>query len=173
MVPINTQYRIQRRYCKRCRIIIKPDISNALHNATLSIRTVIILAYFPMSMGMGIDNVSATMKNVLGIHISEGEAQNIMSQMWDALESEYWKLLDQIQKASYMHMISTLWRINGENHNMWALVTRGEAIFHIAKIKGHEVTLEILGKQNGRDIHDGHSAFETLASKTGHPQQYC
>ncbi|MGC8699256.1 MAG: IS66 family transposase, partial [Candidatus Acidifodinimicrobium sp.] len=37
----------------------------------------------------------------------------------------------------------------------------------------HEVALEILGKHSGTDIHDRYSAFETLASKTKNPQQYC
>ena len=37
----------------------------------------------------------------------------------------------------------------------------------------HDVPLTVLGKHNGIDIHDRHSAFETLAGKTGNDQQYC
>ena len=59
------------------------------------------------------------------------------------------------------------------NENLWTFVTRGEAIFHISRSNGHEVPLQLLGEHNGTDIHDRHSAFETLAGKTGNDQQYC
>jgi hypothetical protein len=33
--------------------------------------------------------------------------------------------------------------------------------------------MEVLGEHNGTDVHDRHSAFETLAKETGNNQQYC
>jgi hypothetical protein len=47
------------------------------------------VAYFRIGMRMSIENVSETMRNVFGIGISEGEIQNILSQLSDSLGSEY------------------------------------------------------------------------------------
>lgn len=56
---------------------------------------------------------------------------------------------------------------------LWAFVTKGVAIFHVSKSSNHEVALEILKEHSGTDIHDRHSAFESLAGKAKNPQQYC
>ena len=63
--------------------------------------------------------------------------------------------------------------INGITYNLWTFLTKSESIFHISRSNGHDVPLTVLGKHNGIDIHDRHSAFETLAGKTGNDQQYC
>ena len=52
-------------------------------------------------------------------------------------------------------------------------MTKSEAIFLVAESNNHEVALTVLKKHDGTDIHDRYSAFETLASKTKNPQQYC
>ncbi|EQD54879.1 transposase (ISH10), partial [mine drainage metagenome] len=86
---------------------------------------------------------------------------------------EYDKLLEQIRDAPSRHMDTTPWRVNGENHDLWTFVTKSEAIFRITKSNNHEVPLTVLGDHKETDVHDRHSAFETLAKKTGNDQQYC
>ncbi len=70
-------------------------------------------------------------------------------------------------------MDSTSWRIDGNPYNLWTFLTKSEAIFHISRGNGHEIPLELLKDHNGTDAHDRHSAFETLAWKSGNDQQYC
>ncbi|EQD76530.1 transposase, partial [mine drainage metagenome] len=173
IMPDVIEYRIERMYCKHCRIMVEPDVTEALPSSRLSIRAMLIIAYFRTGMRMSVENVSRMMKEVFGIHVSEGEIQNILSQLSNALGDEYTRLLDSIRESSYRHMDSTSWRIDGDNYNLWTFVTRCEAIFVISKSNGHEVPLEILGKHNGTDIHDRHRAFDTLAGKTGNDQQPC
>ncbi len=171
--PRIVQYRIERMYCKHCGKIFEPEIEDAFPNARFSIRTMLIAAYFKISMRMSLENVSATMKEVFGIQISEGEIQGMLYQLSDSLGSEYGKLLDAVRRAPSRNMDTTSWRENGENLDMWTFVTRGEAIFHIAKSNNHEVALDLLGKHRGTDIHDRFKAFDTLARKTKNSQQYC
>ena len=70
-------------------------------------------------------------------------------------------------------MDSTSWRIDGNPYNLWAFLTKSEAIFHISRGNGHEIPLELLKDHNGTDVHDRYSAFETFAWKSGNDQQYC
>ena len=40
-----TRYTIERRYCRNCRKIVEPQIRDVLPNASLSLRTMLIIAY--------------------------------------------------------------------------------------------------------------------------------
>ena len=99
--------------------------------------------------------------------------QDILYQLSDALGDEYKNLLKSVRKAPSRNMDTTSWRIDGRNCGLWTFVTKSEAIFLVAESNSHEIALNILGKHNGTDIHDRFNAFETLASKTKNPQQYC
>ena len=171
--PDITEYRMNRLYCSRCHRIYEPQIPEAFLGATLSLRTMLSVAYFRIGMRMSIENTASTMMNVFGIHISEGGIQNILSQLSDSLGDEYSSLLHAIRDAPSRHMDSTSWRIGGNPYNLWTFLTKSEATFRISRSNGHDVPLETLNDDNGVDIHDRHSAFETLASKTNNDQQYC
>ncbi|MGC8562107.1 MAG: IS66 family transposase [Thermoplasmata archaeon] len=171
--PRVIQYRIERMYCRHCRETFEPEVPNALPGARLSLRTMLIVSYLKIGMRMSLENVSTTMREMFGIAISEGEIQDILYQLSDALGKEYLNLLDDIRRAPSRNVDTTTFRENGVNRALWVFVTKGEAIFHTARSNNHEVALEILGEHSGTDIHDRYSAFETLASKTKNPQQYC
>ena len=171
--PRVIQYRIDKMYCERCRKFYEPEITDALPRATFSLRTMLIVAYFRIGMRMSIENIGTTMDDIFGIRISEGELQNMLSQLSDNLGEEYEKLLAIIREAASRNMDSTSYPINGITYNLWTFLTKSESIFHISRSNGHDVPLTVLGKHNGIDIHDRHSAFETLAGKTGNDQQYC
>jgi transposase len=171
--PEIMEYRLDRLYCTKCHRAYEPKIPDALPNATLSLRAMLTVAYFRIGMRMSIENTSSTMIQVFGITIWEGEIQNILSQLSDALGNEYGDLLEAVRHAQSRHMDSTSWNIGGNPFNLWTFLTKSEAIFHISRGISHEVPLEVLGEHNGTDIHDRHSAFETLAKKTGNDQQYC
>ena len=171
--PEVIKYRLDRLYCKGCRRIYEPEIPDALPNATLSLRAMLTVAYFRIGMRMSVENTAATMMNVFGIRISEGGIQNILSQLSDSLGREYFSLLQAIRDAPSRHMDSTSWSVNGDPYNLWTFLTKSEAIFHISKGNGHEVPMEVLKDHEGTDVHDRHSAFETLAKVTGNDQQYC
>ena len=171
--PEIKEYRLDRLYCMKCHKIYEPDIPDALPGATLSLRAMLTVAYFRIGMRMSIENTASTMMNVFGIHISEGEIQNILSQLSDYLGEEYENLLNGIRNAPSRHMDSTSWNIDGNPYNLWTFLTKTEAIFVVRKGNGHEVPMEMLAEHKGTDIHDRHSAFETLASRTNNDQQYC
>lgn len=171
--PEILQYRIDRLYCRKCHRIYEPQIQETLPGTTLSLRAMLTVAYFRTGMRMSIENTAAAMMQVFSIRISEGGIQHMLQQLSGYLGNEYESLLEEIRNARSRHMDSTSWNIDGNPYNLWTFLTKGEAIFLVSKSNGHEVPLGVLGKHNGIDIHDRHSAFETLASKTHNDQQYC
>ncbi|EQD42522.1 transposase IS66, partial [mine drainage metagenome] len=97
VTPRIVQYRIERMYCTKCRKFHEPDVDIALPGATLSIRAMLIVAFFKTGMRMSIEDVSMTMREIFGLSISEGEVPNILSQLSESLGPEYDKLLEQIR----------------------------------------------------------------------------
>lgn len=167
------QYRIERMYCRHCKGMFEPDIKDAFPDARFSIRVMLIAAYLKIAMRMSIESVSSTMNEIFGLHISDGEIQGILYRLSESLGSEYDSLMDTVRNAPSRHMDTTSWTEDGKSMDLWAFVTKGEAVFHIAQNNGHEVALDVLGVHVGTDVHDRFSAFETLASKTENAQQYC
>ncbi|MCL4451427.1 MAG: hypothetical protein M1327_02215 [Candidatus Thermoplasmatota archaeon] len=108
------QYSPDRLYCRICHRIYEPKIPDALPNATLSLRAMLTIAYFRTGMKMSIENTVSTMMNVFGIRVSEGEVQNILSQLSESLRDEYSSLLHAIGDAPSRHMDSTSWGIDGD-----------------------------------------------------------
>ncbi|MGC8699133.1 MAG: hypothetical protein ACP5RE_03040 [Candidatus Acidifodinimicrobium sp.] len=101
-------------YCRHCRKTFEPDVPNALLGARLSLRTMLITAYLKIGMRMSIENVSITMKEMFGIVISEGDVQNILYQLSDALGKEYLNLIDDIRRAPSRNVDTTTFRdVNG------------------------------------------------------------
>ena len=171
--PRVVQYRIERMYCRSCGKVVEPEIPDALTSARLSLRTMLIAAYLNQTARMSVESVSSAMREIFGIRISEGEIQDILYRLSHALGPEYDSLVESMRKAPSRYTDTTTWRNGGENHALWVFVTKGEAIFHVSGSNNHEVALDLLGKHSGTDVHDRHSAFETLAGRTKNPQQYC
>ena len=171
--PGVVKYRLDRLYCMKCRRIYEPKIQEAFPGSLLSTGAMLTVAYFRITMRMSIENTSTTMMQVFGIHISEGEIQNILSQFSDALGNQYETLLTSIRNAQSRRMDSTSWNISGNPYNLWTFLTKSKAIFHMSKGSRNEVPSEAFKVHNGTDVHDRHFAFETLAKATRKDKQHC
>ena len=170
--PEVIKYRLDRLYCKRCHRVYEPGIPEAFPGSTLSLRVMLTVAYFRIGMRMSVENTAATMLNIFGIRISEGGIQNILSQLSDSLGSEYASLLQAIRDAPSRHMDSTSWSVDGNPYNLWTFLTRSDAIFDLSNGNGNQVPLEVLADDEGTDIRDRHSAFETMNKNDDNDQQY-
>ena len=112
ILPRVVQYRIERMYCKNYGKTYELQIPEARPNIRLSLRAMLIASYFGIAMKISLENVSATMEEVFRLKISEGEVQDIMYQLSDALGDEYRNLLKSVSGAQSRH---TYKRIMGES----------------------------------------------------------
>ena len=97
--PRVVQYRIERMYCRNCGKVVEPDIPDALPSARLSLRTILIAAYLKQAARMSVESVSSAMGEIFGIRISEGEIQDILYRLSQALGPEYGSLVESMRKA--------------------------------------------------------------------------
>jgi len=172
--PIAIQLEIERRYCRTCKKLVEAPVPWVLPGARLSLRVMLIVVWFKIHLRMTEEAIPQVLEEMFGLKICEGEVIHILDQVARAFGPFYQQLIQDIRNAQSRNMDETSWRINGENAQLWAFVSKGETLYKIALSRGHEVPLKVVGKKHeGVDGHDRFSAYKTLARKTKNPQQYC
>ncbi|MHB1662417.1 MAG: IS66 family transposase, partial [Thermoplasmataceae archaeon] len=170
--PTVTKYTIERRYCLKCRRMVEPVIREALPKATLSLRTMFIIAYMKTVERLPAARTSEMMRDIFGIDVTKGEVMHIVHQLSRHLGQKYRNLVKRIRKARARYIDETPWRIDGKNRYMWVFVTEAESLY-VTGSRSHDIPEKVLGKHEGTDMHDGFSAYTTLAKKTRNPQGWC
>ncbi|MEM0135568.1 MAG: transposase [Thermoplasmatales archaeon] len=82
------------------------------------------------------------------------------------------KLVGKIRKLRARYTDETTWRIDGKSTYLWVFVTEPESLYVMGS-RSYEVPLKIIGKHDGVVVHDGFSAYTTLAKKTRNKQAWC
>jgi hypothetical protein len=168
-----TRFLIDRRYCKKCRTLVDAPVQDALPGARIGLRAMLIVAWLRYACRVPQDVAPDLLRTLLGLTISTGEVQSILDQLAKAYGPVYEKLVADLRSRPSVNPDETSWRQSGQNRWLWAFVTRWETVYHIAQGRGHQVALEILGQYEGTVCSDRMSAYDTFASKTGAPQQFC
>jgi len=173
--PVVTAYTIHRRYCKCCRKLVEKPILTALPQAKLGLTVMLVVVWLKIGMRLTEEAIPQILEQLCGIRISEGEVSHICSMIAEEFGEYYAQLENEVREAHVRYIDETSWRENGNNLWMWVFVTKGVVLYKIAKSRGHEVPLEVLGENpNGIDVHDRFRAYDKLERKTGNrPQQLC
>ena len=173
--PFVTEYTINRRYCKCCKKLVEGPILTALPQAKLGLNLMLIVVWLKIGMRLTEEAIPQIFEQLCGIRISEGEVSHICTIIAEEFEEFYDQLENEVRQASARYIDETSWRENGDKLWLWAFVTKGVTLYKIAKSRGHQVPLEVLGENpNGIDVHDRFRAYDKLEEKTGNrPQQYC
>ncbi|MHB8359934.1 MAG: IS66 family transposase [Thermoplasmataceae archaeon] len=170
--PTVIRYTIERRYCSRCKKQVEPEFREALPKATLSLRTMLVIAYMKTVERLPAARVSDMMRDIFNFHVTKGEVMHIIHQLSIHLGSAYRNLVGRIRKAKSRYIDETSWRVDGKNRYMWVFVTEGESLY-ITGSRSHEVPEKVLGKHDGVDMHDGFSGYVKLAKITKNRQAWC
>lgn len=173
--PVVTEYTIHRRYCKCCRKLVEEPILTALPQAKLGLNVMLVVVWLKIGMRLTEEAIPQILEQLCGIRISEGEVSHICSKIAEEFGEYYAQLENEVREAHARYIDETSWRENGKTLWMWVFVTKGVVLYKIAKSRGHEVPLEVLGENpNGIDVHDRFRAYDKLERKTGNrPQQLC
>ena len=172
--PVNTEFFIDRRYCRDCKRLVEAPTPGVLPNARIGLRTMLWIAWVRLALRVPEDVVPDLLLKTYGLRISTGEVQNVLDQLATAYGPFYETLVADLRRRSAKHADESTWRTNGDNEYVWTFVTKWEAVFVIRQSRAHDVPLEILGdKASGTITTDGHSAYHTLVDKTRLVRQRC
>lgn len=171
----NTRYDIHRKYCPHCKKLVEPEVPNVLPHARFGLNLMLLVMYLKLGLRLPCNKVCDYFMDLYNLKISEAEIIVILRQLVVAF-GDYYSYLEKLVKlARVKYTDTTSWRINGKNYFAWVFIAYGVVLYKIRKRNNHKVALALFGKKQSDKVLvvDRHSAFRTLAEKTGFLLQLC
>jgi transposase len=169
-----TRYDIHRKYCRKCKKLVEPEIKGALPHARFGLNLMLLIMYLRLGLRLPGNKVCEYLKTMYDLSISEGEIVHVLKQLVLAFGDYYVHLEKLVKIARVKHADSTSWRVNGKSYFAWVFIASGIVLYKIRKRNNHKVALHFLGKQKGNTlVVDRHAAFRLLAQKVGFLLQLC
>jgi len=171
---IITKYQIERRYCKNCKKIVEAEINDALPNARLGLKLMLLIAFLKLGLRMPSLKIKELMQIQYSLEISDGEIYKILAQLSGALGPYYKELTKKIREAAVKHVDETGWPIDGKNCWLWIFINKEIALYVVRKQRNSAAPISILGKQDDKVVtSDRFFAYTKLARKTRCKLQIC
>jgi len=139
-------------YCKNCK---KRQHALPLDKAQLSqtssfgqnLRT--IVTYLNIFLGLSYSETGTHLKNVYGIHVSQGEITNMLQSQADLFRPYYQQIYRKLQEEPGCHYDETGWKIQGESEGNYAWTKTGvksdNVLFWFGRSRGKGVAEKLRG----------------------------
>lgn len=171
---VNIKHKKERKYCRDCKKIFTARILDALPRARFGLRTMLYVLYLKIGMTMPVEKICELLANQYKLKISGGEIIVMLRQLAREFGPYYKELKQKIRESKVRYIDETGRRIAGKNHMIWGFITKEVAYYKIHKSRGHEVPLNVLGKDcEGTNVNDRYSAYYALIKKTNCKMQVC
>ena len=156
---IVTKYRIPRKYCKHCKKIVEPKVTDAFPNFRFGIFLCLYIVALNIGLSLPIRRIRELLRFTYGINISVGEIQNIIAKVAEEFDPQYEYMKKELKKMKSIYADETSWYINGKLCWLWVFISEEIAIYHIQKSRGKKVPAKMLRGFLGILISDFYSAY--------------
>ncbi len=163
-----TKYTIVRRYCTNCKKQISGNIHTVLSNERFGIRLMVLIISLK-TIGLSYGKISHLLQMLFSLHITESAINHAVSTVSKAFGSRYDTMIAELKEDLNIHGDETSWRVDGQNHWLWAFVSKWTVIYEIDKSRSMDVPKRILKEYNGNITSDSYPAWNHV----GNTHQKC
>lgn len=160
---IATKYTIIRRYCINCKKQVSGNIHTALPNERFGIRLMVLIISLK-TLGLSYGKISHLLQMLYSLHITESAINHAVSITAKTFGNRYDTMIAELKTELNIHGDETSWRVNGENHWLWAFVSKWTVIYEIDKSRSMSVPKRILKGYDGNITSDSYSAWNHVGS---------
>jgi len=158
-----TEHTIHRDWCPRCRKMVEPKVPDALPNATIGNRLVVISAWLHYALGNTISQILSVFNFHLQFVITPGGLVQMWHRLGEILTCWYEEIAEEIVRAGVLHADETGWRINGRLGWLWCFTTASATLFVIERSRASPVVLKFITEQfDGVLVSDFWGAYNIL-----------
>ncbi len=166
-----TEHTIHRDWCPRCKKRVAPQVPEALPNARLGNRAVVLSAWMHYGVGTTMQQIVDVFNYHLQLKISKGA----LTPMWDRLREVLFPWYEQIQQeglsSAVLHGDETGWRVNGKTHWLWCFSNQRLTYYLIDRSRGEPALRKFFVEEfKGTLVSDFWGAYNAIA---GGPRQKC
>ena len=142
ITPQVIEHVIHRDWCPRCGKHVEPVVPDALPNATLGNRVLVLSAWLHYGLGNTLSQIVETFNYHLQMKLTPGG----LVAMWHRLAELSYAWYEQIQRealdSAVLHADETGWRVNGKTHWLWCFTTRDLTYYMIDRSRGSPALLK-------------------------------
>jgi transposase len=162
--PEVTEHTIHRDWCPKCRKQVEPTVPDALPNATLGNRVLVLSAWLHYSLG----NTLSQIVEVFNFHLQMKITSGGLVQMWYRLQAILYAWYEEIQRqalrSAVLHADESGWRVNGRTHWLWCFCTRDLTYYMIDRSRGSPALLKFFVNEfAGTLVADFWGAYNAVA----------
>jgi transposase len=139
-----TQHVIHRDWCPFCRKMVEPVVPDALPNATIGNRLLVMSAWLHFALGNTISQILSVFNFHLQFHVTPGGLVQMWHRLAEILESWYEEIAEDVVHAGVLHGDETGWRVNGRTHWLWCFTNPATTLFTIERSRAGPVVLKFL-----------------------------
>jgi len=165
-------------YCPGCRKRVESKENNQppapagvdIHQPQLGLNALTTAALLRMRYRLPYRQIEQLFCDLPGMTISPGGIAKQIQRMARWLQGQYDRLKVLIRASPSVHMDETSWRVDGQNHWLWTMLSDQATVYHVDKSRGQKVTGMLLGEQfSGTLVSDFYSGY----AKVDCPKQKC
>jgi transposase len=123
IVPEVTEHTIHRDYCPQCKKIVEPIVPDAMPNAAIGNRAVVLSAFLHYLVGTTISQIIAIFNSVFYFKLSPGGLIHLWHNLASVLKPWYEEIAEAARNAGVLHADETGWRVNGKTHWLWCFIS--------------------------------------------------
>jgi hypothetical protein len=139
-----TRHLIHRDWCPACRKMVEPVVPDALPNATIGNRLLVMSAWLHFALGNTISQILSVFNFHLQFNVTPGGLVQMWHRLAEILDSWYQEIAEEVVHAGALHADETGWRVNGRTHWLWCFTNHASTLFTIERSRAGPVVLKFL-----------------------------
>ena len=162
--PEVTEHTIHSDWCAKCQKRVEPKVPDALPNATLGNRVLVLSAWLHYALG----NTLSQIVDVFNFHLQLKVTPGGLVQMWYRLQTILFAWYEEIQqealKSAVLHADETGWRVDGKTHWLWCFTTPNLTYYMIDRSRGSPALMKFFIEEfSGTLVTDFWGAYNAVA----------
>jgi len=141
-----TEHTIHRYWCLQCKKIVSSTVTDALPNAMIGLRLVVLTAWLHYLVGISVNNLVKTVSVFSSLKIKAGGLTQAWKKLAFVLEPLYEEIGRKVSQSAVLSADETGWRLNGVTHWLWGFATSTFCYYRITKSRASPVVKEVLGR---------------------------
>ena len=136
---------VKRRRCRNCKKTVSGRTPLALPNSRYGINFMIMMVILRLH-GMSDLRICQIVLITYSARITESAINRMVCRMARELGPLYEKIKEEVRRSPAINGDESVWRVNGTNYWLWAVVTKYAVIYEVHRRRNSKVPKKMLGK---------------------------
>lgn len=159
---VKKQYFIPIYWCGGCERKIRTNPVDVFPHERFGINLMLLVCFMRIC-GITFEKIRSLLEELYELKLTKSALMHMEKRVADEFADHYEQIKQEIRKSGAVHTDETGWPINGNNHWLWAFVTKEAAWYAIKSSRGRGVIEQTLGEgYDGVIVTDFYPAFDKL-----------